>query len=393
MNEKKYDYIIVGGGLAGASAVEGIRERDMKGSILLIGEEPHLPYNRPPLTKGLWTGKKKVEDIFVQKADYYSQQNVEVRRGVKVISIVPETMSVTDNTGAVYGFDKLLLATGGTPNRLRIPGGDLQGILYYRNLEDYLTLEPLAKDGKSVVIIGGGFIGTEIAAALTLRNLKITMIFPEEYPCAKIFPEYLGQSIIYQYRKRGIAVLAGDIPTSIEKNGGMFRIHTKNARVIEADIVVAGIGISPSTELAKIAGLVIGDGVAVNSFLQTSHPDIYAAGDNTQFPQHWLGTTSRVEHWDNALNQGKQAGKNMAGANESYNYLSYFFSDLFDLGYEAVGEIDSRMQTRAEWQEENLKGIVYYLRDNKTRGMLMCNVWDNVEHARSLIIQETGRSN
>ena len=392
MSNQKYNYVIVGGGLAGASAVEGIRERDAKGSILLIGDEPHLPYHRPPLTKGLWTGKKNAKDIFVQKDDYYSLQNVEVRRGTKVISIAPETMSVADDAGTGYGFEKLLLATGGIPNRLRIPGGDLQGILYYRYLEDYLTLEPLAKDGKSVVIIGGGFIGTEIAAALTLRNLKITMIFPEEYPCAKIFPEYLGQSILYQYRKRGIAALAGDIPTSIEKNGGMFRIHTKNAQVIEADIVLAGIGISPSTELAKIAGLTIGDGIAVNSFLQTSNPDVYAAGDNTQFPQYWLGTTSRVEHWDNALNQGKQAGKNMAGANEPYNYLSYFFSDLFDLGYEAVGEIDSRMQTRAEWQEENLKGIVYYLRDNKTRGMLMCNVWDNVEHARSLIIQETGRS-
>jgi NADPH-dependent 2,4-dienoyl-CoA reductase/sulfur reductase-like enzyme len=399
MNEKKHDYIIVGGGLAGASAVEGIREHDAKGSILLIGEEPHLPYHRPPLTKGLWTGKKKVEEIFVQKSDFYSQQNVEVRRGVKVIAVVPETKSVTDNTGAVYGFEKLLLATGGTPNRLRIPGGDLQGILYYRYLEDYLTLEPLAKDGKSVLIIGGGFIGTEIAAALTSRKLKVTMVFPASRPCNRIFPDYLGKHVLKEYLKRGITVLTGDVPMVIEKKGDSFRVQTKKDLLLESDILIAGIGITPSTELAQKAGLAVADGIMLNSFLQTTHPDIYAAGDNACYPDKWRGAATRVEHWDNALNQGKCAGKNMAGAQEQYTHMPYFFSDLFDFGYEAVGEIDSRLETRAEWQEPNEKGIVYYVKENTIRGVLLCNVWDKIDAARASIrnnepiIQETGRSN
>jgi 3-phenylpropionate/trans-cinnamate dioxygenase ferredoxin reductase component len=385
MSNKKYKYVIVGGGLAGASAVEGIRERDANGSILLIGEEPHLPYHRPPLTKGLWTGKKKVEDILVQQADFYSLKNVEVRRGVRVISLAPETMSVTDNAGTAYGFEKLLLATGGVPNRLRIPGGDLQGILYYRYLEDYLTLEPLAKDGKTVLIIGGGFIGTEIAAALTSRKLKVTMVFPASRPCNRIFPDYLGEHVLKEYLKRGITVLTGDVPMVIEKKGDSFRVQTKKDLLLESDIIIAGIGITPSTELAQKASLAVADGIIVNPFLQTSHPNVYAAGDNTWYPDAQRGVGTRVEHWDNALNQGKLAGKNMAGAEEPYSYMPYFFSDLFDFGYEAVGEIDSRLETRADWQKENEKGIVYYLKENAIRGVLLCNVWDKVDAARASI--------
>ena len=385
MSEKKYDYIIAGGGLAGASAVEGIRERDAKGSMLLIGEERHLPYNRPPLTKGLWTGKKKVEDIFVQKADFYSRQNVEIRRGTKVVSIDSEAMSVTDNAGTVYGFEKLLLATGGMPKRLPVPGGELPGIIYYRYLDDYLAIQPKAQEGKSVVVIGGGFIGTEIAAALSLKNLKVTMVFPANRPCNRIFPDYLGEHVLKEYRKRGITVLTEDAPVAIQRNGGSFRVQTKKDNLLEAEICIAGIGITPSTELAQKAGLAVGDGIILNSFLQTSHANIYAAGDNACYPDAFRGIATRVEHWDNALNQGKCAGKNMAGAREPYTYMPYFFSDLFDFGYEAVGEIDPKLETRAVWQAQNEKGIVYYLKDNTIRGVLLCNVWDKVDAARASI--------
>jgi 3-phenylpropionate/trans-cinnamate dioxygenase ferredoxin reductase subunit len=385
MSNKKYKYVIVGGGLAGASAVEGIRERDANGSILLIGEEPHLPYNRPPLTKGLWTGKKKVEDIFVQKADFYSLQNVEVRRGIRVISLVPQTKSITDNTGTEYGFEKLLLATGGVPSRLRIPGGDLDGLLYFRYLNDYLHLYPRAQEGKSAIVIGGGFIGTEIAAALTVKKLNVTMVFPQNHPCSRIFPDYLGEHVLNEYRKRGITLVTGDAPMAINKNGGSFRVHTNKNNLLESDILIAGIGITPATELAKKAGLAVADGIMVNTFLQTSHPNVYAAGDNAWYPDAQRGVGTRVEHWDNALIQGKCAGKNMAGAQEQYNHMPYFFSDLFDFGYEAVGEIDSKLETRAEWQEKNEKGIIYYMKENTIRGVLLCNVWDKVDAARASI--------
>jgi len=382
MNGKEYNYIIIGGGLAGASAAEGIREVDTKGSVLLIGDEPCLPYHRPPLTKGLWSGKKKLEDIFVRKEDFYSAQNIDVRHGTRVVSMDPEASTITDSTGREYTFKKLLLATGGTPNRLRIPGGDLEGVIYYRFLDDYLNLNPLVKEGKSVLVIGGGFVGTEIAAALCQRNLNVTMVFPERYPCSRIFPEAMGLHILEEYRQRRVTVVTGDAPVEIEKANVSFRVKTTRGQTFETDLVIAGIGITPSVELAKAAGLAVGDGITVNSFLQTSHPDIYAAGDNAQFTEQCFMTSVRVEHWDNALNQGKCAGRNMAGAQEPYSYMSYFFSDLFDFGYEAVGSIDSRLETSGDWQKENEKGIVYYLKDGTIHGVLMCNVWGKVDAAR-----------
>ena len=385
MNERKYSYVIVGGGLAGASAAEGVREIDKNGPVLIIGEEPSAPYHRPPLTKGLWTGKKKAEDIFVWKDDSLSHLNIEMKLGTKVVSVNPDAKTVTDGAGGTYGFGKLLLATGGTPKRLPVPGGGLSIVSYYRYFEDYVRMRERVQEGKSAIIIGGGFIGTEIAAALSLKNLKITMLFPEDRPCFKVFPDYLGRQILKMYRERGITILTKDTPVRIEKTNNACRVLTKNGLTLSADICIAGIGISPETGLAQSARLATADGIVVNSFLQTSHPDIYAAGDNAAYPEKTLEKTMRYEHWDNALNQGKQAGRNMAGAQEQYTYMPYFFSDLFDFGYEAVGEIDSRLDTRPEWKEENVKGIVYYLKENKIRGVLLCNVWDKVGAARTAI--------
>jgi NADPH-dependent 2,4-dienoyl-CoA reductase/sulfur reductase-like enzyme len=385
MSETKYSYIIVGGGLAGASAAEGIREIDKSGSVLLVGEEPSTPYHRPPLTKGLWTGKKKVQDIFVWKPDFLSGQNIEMKHSTKIVSVNSDAKTVTDASGISYGFGKLLLATGGAPKKLPVPGGDLPAISYYRFLGDYLKVSEQAKDGKSAIIIGGGFIGTEIAAALVQKKLSVTMIFPEDRPCFRVFPDYLGNHILAMYRERGITVLTHDAPVALEEAHGGILVRTKNGLALAADICIAGLGISPETELARGARLTTADGIEVNSFLQTSHPDIYAAGDNAAYPEKTLGKTMRLEHWDNALNQGKLAGRNMAGAQEQYTYMPYFFSDLFDFGYEAVGEIDSRLQTRAEWKEKNVKGIVYYLIDDRIRGVLLCNTWDKVDAARNSI--------
>lgn len=375
----------MGGGLAGASAAEGIREIDTNGSVLIIGDEASTPYHRPPLTKGLWTGKKKIQDIFVWKDDFLSRHGIEMKLGARIVSVNPDAKTVTDGSGNIYGFGKLLLATGGAPKRLAIPGGDLPGVSYYRYIEDYLKVSERAAQGRSALIIGGGFIGTEIAAALTLSNMKVTMIFPEDRPCFRVFPDYLGTSILDTYRKRGIEVLTNDAPVAIAETNGEFRVRTKNGLDLVADICIAGIGIAPEIGIAQSGRLAVADGVRVNSFLQTSHPDIYAAGDNTAYPEKVLGKTIRLEHWDNALNQGKHAGKNMAGVHDQYSYMPYFFSDLFDFGYEAVGEIDSRLNTRADWQEKNVKGIVYYLKEDRIRGVLLCNVWGKVEAARTAI--------
>jgi len=385
MRDQPYSYVIVGGGLAGASAVEGIRERDKSGAILLIGGEKHLPYDRPPLSKKLWFGKKKVEDIFLHDQKFYDQNGVTVALGTKVTSLDAKQKNITTSDGKSHLFQKLLLATGGVPRALPVPGGDLEGICYYRYLDDYLRMRTEAAAGKSAVVIGGGFIGSEVAAALNINKVDVTMIFPEPYICSRVFPENLGMALQRQYRERGITVLAGEKPASFAKKGSRFVTITGGGRQIESDVVIVGIGIAPSLELAKSAGLLTGNGVEVNQHLQTSDPDIYAAGDNAFFPYQALGKQTRVEHWDNALNQGKCAGRNMAGAGEPYTYMPYFFSDLFEFGYEAVGDVSAELETFVDWQKENDTGVIYYLKDGRVRGAMMCNVWEKVDAARDLI--------
>lgn len=382
--KSRYDYVIVGGGLAGASAVQGIREIDGKGTVLLLGEEKHLPYDRPPLSKKLWFSNTKVEEIFLHGADFYNQNGVTVALGAKAVQLDPAAKTVTTANGTVYHFGKLLLATGGAPRRLTIPGGDLDGICYFRTLDDYLRTRGRAVEGKSALVVGGGFIGSELAAALN-ASVEVTMIFPGAYLCNRVFPDYLGQALQQHYQKRGVRILSSEMPVSISMSGGKFRTQTTGGKLIESDLLLVGIGMAPAVDLAKGAGLTVDNGIVVNEYLESSHPGIYAAGDNAFFPYPALGQSMRIEHWDNALTQGKWAGRNMAGAREPFVYQPYFFSDLFEFGYEATGEVDARLETFADWQKENYSGIIYYLRNGKVRGVMMCNVWGKIDAARELI--------
>jgi 3-phenylpropionate/trans-cinnamate dioxygenase ferredoxin reductase component len=379
-----YSYIIIGAGLSGASAVEGIRERDQQGRILLLGAEKDLPYDRPPLSKQLWTENKTIAEIVLHDEAFYKSNNVDLRLGTEVAQIDLEGHSVTDNRGNTYRYQKLLLATGATPKRLNIPGGYLEGISYYRTLPDYRQLRREAVEGKSALVIGGGFIGSEIAASLRANKLAVTMAFPSLWLVSRVFPESLGRYLTELYRAKGIEVLAGDVLVSIGGDGRAYVARTRGGREIRADLVVVGIGVVPNVALACAAGLTAGDGVPVNEFLQTSNSDVYAAGDIAFFPEANLGPR-RIEHWDNALNQGKHAGRNMAGAGEPFTYMPFFFSDLFEFGYEAVGEVNSRLETFADWQEENKTGVIYYLKDGRVRGAMMCNLFGKVDAARELI--------
>ena len=382
----KYDYVIVGGGLAGASAIEGIRELDAKGSILLICMEPYLPYDRPPLSKKLWFGKSRVDEIFLHDRPYYDQQGVSLMLGVRVDKLKPGDRMLALSDGSTLGYGKLLLATGGTPKRLSIPGGDLDGVCYFRTLDDYLNTRNDASEGKSALIVGGGFIGSELAAALN-TTLEITMVFPSATLCNRVFPKSLGQAIQRHYQARGIRVLASDTPMSISQTGATFRTKMVSGKSVESDLLLVGIGLDPSLGLARQAGLGTANGIVVNEYLESSEPDIYAAGDNAFFPYQALGKHMRIEHWDNALSQGKWAGRNMAGAHQAFSYLPYFFSDLFEFGYEAVGEVDASLEILADWQKENHTGVIYYLRDGVVRGVMMCNLWDRLDIAREMIVK------
>jgi len=385
MAEQTYKYVIVGGGLAGASAVDGIREVDKDGSILVIGNELELPYNRPPLTKDLWFGKKTLEKIFVHPREYYAEKHALLRRGPNVVSLDPAAKVVIDDTDGSFRYEKLLLATGGRPRHLTLPGSELDGVCYYRYLSDYHKIRDLAQPDSAAVVVGGGFIGSEIAAALNHSQVKVAMVYPEDYLVARVFPEDLGRHLQKVYQERGIGIFTGNAPTVFEEQDGKFITHTKSGDDLESDILIVGAGIYPNVELAESAGLQVENGIVVDEYLRSSDPNIYAAGDNASFPYQALGHRARVEHWDNALSQGKAVGRNMAGAHEPFTYMPYFYSDLFEFGYEAVGDVDSRLETFADWEKEFDTGAIYYLKDHKVRGVMLCNIWGKLDRACELI--------
>lgn len=374
-----YKYLIVGAGMSADSAVKGIRELDKEGSIALFGKEPDPPYDRPPLTKALWKGKP-MEKIWRHTKD----KGAQVFKGRPIVKIDPENKQVTDEAGKAYGYEKLLLATGGTPRTLPF-GGDR--ILYFRTVEDYRRLRELSKQQDHLGVIGGGFIGSEIAAALTMNGVKVTMAFPEQGIGANVYPREISQYLNDHFRSKGVEVLAGRKVKDVRKKGTGSVMVLDRGREIPVGGVVAGIGIHPNLELALGAGLHVESGILVDENLETSHRGIFAAGDVAEFGNPALGKRMRVEHEDNANSMGRQAGRNMAGAGEPYTHLPFFYSDLFEIGYEAVGELDARLETFIDWKDPFKKGVVYYLKDGRVRGVLLWNVWDSVPAATDLIAE------
>jgi 3-phenylpropionate/trans-cinnamate dioxygenase ferredoxin reductase subunit len=373
---ERYKYLIIGGGMTGDAAAHGIRSVDSDGSIGLIGAEPDRPYNRPPLTKGLWKGDA-LDSIWRKAPD-----GVSSHFGVRIVSVDPGKKQATDAKGGSYSWEKLLLATGGVP---RTPFGESDGIIYYRTLADYRRLRADTEKGERFAIVGGGFIGSEIAAALAMNHKRVTMVLRGKEIGEHLFPPALAHFISEQYRQKGVELLIGKEVSQIEQRGKQFGVKLKTGEDIPVDAVVAGAGIEPNVELARKAGLTIENGIVVDELLRTSNQDIYAAGDVASFFNPALGKRIRVEHEDNANTMGKAAGQNMAGTGESYRHLPFFYSDLFEFGYEAVGELDSRLETFADWKQPNKEGVVYYLRDGRVRGVLLWNVWGKVDVARELI--------
>lgn len=378
---KYYKYLIIGGGLAGDAATKGIRELDPNGTIGMISMEPDPPYMRPNLSKGLWKGRP-VEKIW-RKTE---ERGTGLHLSCKVTWIDPQKKLVRDMDSTEYSYEKLLLATGGTPNHLPFGEGN---IIYFRTFQDYQQLRKLTEKGNRFLVIGGSFIGSEIAAALTIVGQKVTMVFPENAISEHAFPKDLSKFLNEYYRLNGVEILAGESVVSVQKEGNNIITRTGSGRVIEVDGVVAGIGIRPNLELAKQIGLETDNGVIVSEQLQTSQPDIYAAGDAANFLHSALARRVRVEHENNAVEMGKTAGRNMAGASEAYTHIPMFYSDLFDLGYEAVGDVNSKLRTYSDWQEPFKKGVIYYLDDGQVRGVVLWNVWEKTDEARALM-QENG---
>jgi 3-phenylpropionate/trans-cinnamate dioxygenase ferredoxin reductase subunit len=372
-----YQYLIIGGGMTADSAVRGIRKNDSIGSIGLISAESDPPYDRPPLSKGLWKGKP-IKEIWRNT----QEMNVDLYLGRRVTALDLKEKHARDDAGNEYGFGKLLFATGGSPRQLPFGEGL---ILYYRELRHYRELHQLAQSKQKFAVIGGGFIGSELAAALAMNERKVTMIFPERGIGSRQFPDDLSQFLNDYYQAKGVEILSEAFVSDVEKSGEHVIMHTKQDQHIKADAVVAGIGIRPNIELARSVGLEVEDGIVADMSLRTSHPDVYAAGDVASFYNPALDKRIRVEHEDNANTMGEMAGRSMAGETIRYDHLPYFYSDLFDLGYEAVGELNPSLETVAYWQEPFQKGAVYYRDNERIRGVLLWNLWGLVDRARELI--------
>ncbi|MBN1583837.1 MAG: FAD-dependent oxidoreductase [Anaerolineae bacterium] len=371
----KFEYVIIGGGLAGGRACQGIRKVDAEGSIALISGENHLPYERPPLSKGYLTGKEGLDHVYVKNEQYYTDNQIQFIGGAWATKIDPQAHTVTLAKGQVLGYERLLLATGSRAWRLPIPGADLEGVLTLRTIEDSDAIRRAAHGGQRALVLGGSFIGSEVAASLAQLGAQVTMVFPESRLLERVVPEALSHHLHFKYDAHGVRILTGTKPVRLEGDARVERAVLDNGETLDVGMVVMGVGIRLNADLARDAGLEMGElgAVLVNEQLLTSDPDIYAAGDIAAWPDPTFGKRLHVEHWDVARQQGFRAGRNMAGESKPYRTLPYFFSDLFDLSFEAWGDL-------ANWDQTILRGTLdsgsfafYYLYQTKIVGVLAVN--------------------
>ena len=385
--KQSYDYVIVGGGVAAASAVKGIRSEDSAGTIGVLGSEPDKPVYRPALSKDLWLKDDATLAGNSLAGDLDDDEAVDLVTDTTVTEIDPDAHVVRLADGSSVGYGKLLLATGAEPRTLSIGPGPR--VVYYRTAADYQRLRALVDAGSHVVIVGGGYIGSEIASALVQNDVAVTMVLDLEDVQEQMFPRALAASLTKAFVDRGVTVVHGSVDGG-EATGDGVRIRLEDGTEITADAAVIGVGVLPRTGLAEAAGIDVDNGITVDEHLCTSATDVYAAGDVASYPDALLGRR-RVEHVDHAEKSGELAGKAMAGADKTYDYTPFFWSDILEAGYEAVGETSSRLEMVEDWKDGELgTGVVYYLKSGHVRGVLLWNVWDSVDTARE-VIAETGK--
>ena len=378
--EHLYDYLIIGAGMTADAAAKAIRKADAEASIGLVGDERQAPYERPPLTKALWKGDKPVDSIDL--GTDRSGAVLHLERRIEVLD--RDDRSARDDHGDIYRYRRLLLATGATPRKLPFAG---DRVINYRTLDSYLALRRYAVPGAKIAVVGGGFIGAEIAASLSAVGCQVTMVFPGASLGAGRFPATLAKFIDGYYRERGVTLMPGVKVVDGRADADGVEVALSDGTTCRADAVVAGLGVTPNTGLAERAGLRVDNGVVVDEQLRSSDSDIFAAGDVANFHNAALDLRQRVEHETAAISMGEHAGRAMTGAGEAYTLLPYFYSDLFDLGYEAVGLLDDRLDVVENWTVPYREGVVYYIDNGRVRGVLLWNVWGQVDAARELIAE------
>lgn len=378
-------YVIVGGGVAGASAIEGIRAHDPDGSILLLSRENHAPYRRPLLSRDLWTRPDAQEDLSYFSEAYYREKNVELMLRRDVVELEPEKKTIWDDRGVEVTYDRLLLATGARPRVLDLPGADHPEIHYFRSLEDYLALEQRLGQVQHALVIGDDFLALELAAAIRHYGREIALVSGREYPLQRLLPRDFGALLIGKCRGAGIELISNEGVVAIEDQGGLMLARTSLGNIITTQTVIAAVGSEPNVELAEAAGLEVGNGIEVDEYARTSTADIWAAGDCAEFPHLALGRTMRLEQWDHAIHHGRTAGANMTGANQAYAHVPLFAGQLFDVQIEAIGDCDSTWETHAVWREPDHEGVLFYIHEDIVRGVLTWNSIGHPDWARAAI--------
>jgi 3-phenylpropionate/trans-cinnamate dioxygenase ferredoxin reductase subunit len=387
MNNKP-SLIIVGGGMAGAIAAQTLREEGFDGSITLFGQEPNVPYERPPLSKDYLQGNAERDSIFVHPESWYAEHDVELSLGDAVTSLDPAARTVTTSTGTQLRYDKLLLATGSTPRRLSVPGADLSGVYYLRNVEDSDLIKIDFSRAKRVVIIGGGWIGLETAAAASAAGLDVTVLEGGDMPLLHVLGPEVAPIFAELHRSHGVDLRYR--ATALEltgRDGKATGVTLGDGTRIDADMIIVGIGAIPRTELAAAAGLKIDNGIVVDEHLRTSDPDIFAAGDIADAYNPRLGRHIRVEHWANARRQGAVAAKAMLGQDAVDVRPSYFFTDQYDLGMEYTGDIGPAGYDRVIFRghPDAREVIVFWLYEQRIQAGMNINIWDVADDIERLI--------
>ena len=378
-------FLIVGASLTGAKAAETLREEGFDGRVILVGAEPHRPYERPPLSKDYLQDGAERDSVYVHPEGFYAEQEVELLRGREVTAVDPEGHTATLSDGETLGWDRLLLATGSEPRRLPIPGADLDGVHVLRTLDDCDRLRDVIAAGGRLFVIGAGWIGAEAAASARTRGMEVTMVEQQSVPLQTVLGAEVGRMYADVHRDHGVELLTGTGVEAIEGDGRAERVRLAGGRTVECAAVLVGVGAAPRTALAEAAGLAVDNGVLVNATLRAGG-DVFAAGDIANAEHPFFGRRVRVEHWANALNQGPAAASAMLGRTEPFERLPYFFSDQYDVGMEYSGLADAEARIVVRGDLAAREAVVFWLGDD---GAVMAgmniNVWDVNEQVQALI--------
>jgi 3-phenylpropionate/trans-cinnamate dioxygenase ferredoxin reductase component len=372
-------YLIVGGGLAGANAAQTLREQEFHGAVVLIGEESARPYERPPLSKGYLQGGVQRDQIYVHPPGWYAEHDIELRLGTPAVALDPAAHQVALADGSRLDYTKLLLATGCEPRRLSLPGAEQDRVHYLRRLADSDRIRTTLRSAERVVLIGAGWIGLEVAAAARAAGVAVTVLESAQLPLLRVLGPEAAQVFSDLHRDHGVDLRCGAQPTEITGAGGAADgVLLGDGSHLAADAVIVGIGVTPNTGLARAGGLEVEDGVRVDARLQSSQPDIYAAGDLANAWHPVLGRHLRIEHWANALHQGQTAAKAMLGQDVIYDRLPYFYTDQYDLGMEYTGHVESGGYDRVVFRGEpaSREFIAFWLDDDRVLAGMNVNVWD-----------------